>query len=1447
MRKGTIGAAKIGGSIALLLVAVVFSIYYVIPALAVLGDSNGPQFFFNATSNTSYQYRPDSSYGFQVNITNETGVYGSIGNVTFELGRPSGTLTNYTNYSATGGINVRNFTNVSIINFTQEQLGPAGTYNFTWYANDTTPAGASNKWNKTDTVAFTVSANSTNPPLLNFPTPTDNSYIYGTSAQLFQINITDASKAAANNATLYYKINTTSTWSTAATYCFYGTPSYICNTTVNIAGSYLENEKIQYFFNMSDANYTGIGTNGTAASPLSVILDQTKPTPTVTTTNDSDNIIAKGAGINLSVRWTDNYGLNNATLSINVGGVDVGWRNITNAFGSPLTLSGAADWSNFTWVNSTIAAGTVVQWKVYVTDQVLPIRNENVSIQGTFTIDGTAPTASGNVTSLANGLTYNTANNYGFQINWTDTVGVSNATFDLGRPDGTKTNYTNATTPGVVKMGETYYINLTQHQLGPAGTYNFTWLANDTSNNFRWDSTIPYVIVPAAAPTVQLMLNNTEGNRSYNKSDVVNQSATSSITGLTVTLYNNMSGTFAAIGNNFSTINITNTTTLLTLGTYRVFANISSNENYTANVTGVDYFITLTDTIAPTMKILNATSGAQLFNNTRVTNGTLLSLNITVSDNDRFTDPFNASVYIGTTFAGNITNVSVNAANGTITIPNGLLPGNQTLNVSVSDASGNIAYNTTFTVDVDNIAPVLRYTTPADNSYITGSSAELFQINATEINMDSTKNVTLNYKRQGIASWTQATLACYDVAGTKALALGPFKCNTTVNLAAFGDGILIQYYFNTTDLAGNTGTNGNITNWLNTTINRAIPQFIANASSPATYQNYSTSANYGFQINWTAGTSGIQNVLFQLGRPATGLYTNYTASLAGGFANTYITNFTQAAFGPSGIYNITWYANDTAGNANATQTWNYQIYNATNVLNLYLINSTSQYTNQNIVITYGSPVTLNASATMGTVTLYRNASASDTGTAPNENATETVTLGAGVWEINASVVSNNANYSDNTTNITYYVTVNQASPANFLNLQINGTGADSVRAYPNVTNVTGWANVTGQTSLGFVLFRNGVNMTLNNTAADYNRTEINLLGVGNYTYIYNTTGNANYTSGSITRSLNITKGTPALGLFINDTSGNHTYAYLTVTRITANNTDVANTDGVYELFRNNTNLTGSGNNTNVTLAAGVYLFVHNVTAGTNYTSATTSVYLTISKGATSMRLWLNGTEGNISYNLNNIANLTAQLNVSGKNVSIYVNGTLLNTSDDSSSRLENMTNLTTYTSYNITSYFAADENFTASNRTYYATTIDTTAPAIQLYNATAQPFQNLTIRKSNDIVILNISVTDAGGISAGSVCRVTVGVSTVESILYATSGWCNGTITVPAGSGVSRINITVNDTFNNTGFNDSYVFNIDNTPPVLALTAPSNRSYVKVNADGYVWVNGTAYDNLGME
>jgi len=141
----------------------------------------------NTTSNTSNQFSPFSTYGFQVNISNETGAgygYGNYTNITFQLGSPTGTLMNYTNYTT---IMVKNDTiSTWYINFTQEQLGPAGTYNYSWFANTSDGTFTNNSYNSNLLVVpmKIVAVNTTNQVQLWF---------MNTSNNVVNVNMTTAS------------------------------------------------------------------------------------------------------------------------------------------------------------------------------------------------------------------------------------------------------------------------------------------------------------------------------------------------------------------------------------------------------------------------------------------------------------------------------------------------------------------------------------------------------------------------------------------------------------------------------------------------------------------------------------------------------------------------------------------------------------------------------------------------------------------------------------------------------------------------------------------------------------------------------------------------------------------------------------------------------------------------------------------------------------------------------------------------------------------------------------------------------------------------------------------------------------------------------------------------------------------------------------------------------
>lgn len=184
----------------------------------------------------------------------------------------------------------------------------------------------------------------------------------------------------------------------------------------------------------------------------------------------------------------------------------------------------------------------------------------------------TYPSWSNNITSKSSPQTYNTVNNYGFQINWTSDA--TNVTFQLGRPIGGLLNYTNASVIGVKNnTNGIYWINFTQTQLGGAGNYNYTWFANSTSNLWNNTDTIGYVI-SKATPSLMVAPLTTVTYPS------ATQTGCQRLTGdpnTQLTLLRN--GTQAAQA---TTLTINETAISLGAAVYTYQCNYASSENYSA-------------------------------------------------------------------------------------------------------------------------------------------------------------------------------------------------------------------------------------------------------------------------------------------------------------------------------------------------------------------------------------------------------------------------------------------------------------------------------------------------------------------------------------------------------------------------------------------------------------------------------------------------------------------------------------------------------------------------------------------------------------------------------------------------------------------------------------------------------------------------------------------------
>ena len=188
------------------------------------------------------------------------------------------------------------------------------------------------------------------------------------------------------------------------------------------------------------------------------------------------------------------------------------------------------------------------------------------------------------------------------------------------------------------------------------------------------------------------------------------------------------------------------------------------------------------------------------------------------------------------------------------------------------------------------------------------------------------------------------------------------------------------YYFNisASDSAGAL-TSNNVTVKLSDVVTPKWTANTTNYSSPTYYAPYK---NHTFNITWSDNV-GVDSVLFEW-QGATN-YTNTSTpavlSLGSGrysftFVDLIVTNYTYR-----------WYANDTNGTENATQSFPYKVLPHANIVDVYL-NSNK---NRNITVNQGTQVNITATG-HGTLYIYENGNLLATGIGP---LTTMRTLGAG--------------------------------------------------------------------------------------------------------------------------------------------------------------------------------------------------------------------------------------------------------------------------------------------------------------------------------------------------------------------------------------------------------------------------------------------------------------------
>lgn len=332
--------------------------------------------------------------------------------------------------------------------------------------------------------------------------------------------------------------------------------------------------------------------------------------------------------------------------------------------------------------------------------------NDNTEI--IINYSGISPSWSSNSTNLPSPQTYNTANNYGFQINSSASNGMNNTWFQLGRPSGSLTNYTalNNSASGA----DVWYYNLTQSALGGVGTYNYTWFLNDTSNLQNRSDTVNYVINKAAT-LMNLSLNGTQGNRSYRQNEISNFTAWLNVSKL-IYLWSNMTGFIQQSGTT-SITNYTNLTNITAKNYYNLTANWTGDENYTDSQ--IDYLFNVT---IPLLTVSIVPSPAQVTDNLNCTYNYLNSAGY--PDTNRW-----FQWYINNTANATVQNLSSS---------NLTLGANIVCSVKLFDGTANSSWTNSSTLTIgDTVSPILKNASLSAGAGYTNVPFTIY-VNATEAN-----------------------------------------------------------------------------------------------------------------------------------------------------------------------------------------------------------------------------------------------------------------------------------------------------------------------------------------------------------------------------------------------------------------------------------------------------------------------------------------------------------------------------------------------------------------------------------------------------------------------------------------------------------------------------------------------------------------------------------------
>ena len=785
------------------------------------------------------------------------------------------------------------------------------------------------------------------------------------------------------------------------------------------------------------------------------------------------------------------------------------------------------------------------------------------------------------------------------------------------------------------------------------------------------------------------------------------------------------------------------TNSSMSQGSHTVRYYCKDTSNNLNNSESVTFFI---DTINPQVTINSPLSK----------NYSQLNANFTLNEAGYCKYSLNAGIN-NYTMTVNSSNTGFNHTNSSIA--NGIY----TLTAYCNDTIGNNNYTEIVSFQIDATNPLIDYGAGTPQSNTNQSSISIFvNVTVIETNEDTivfrVHNSTNEYN---VSSFTDR--------------------RRTINFTGLSDG---TYRFNATinDSAGNINTTATRT----LIIDNQPPSVTSLTETPSDPSIYSLNAIYKFNATIT-DTVPISSVFLEFN----GI--NYTTSKNGNVYNATLRDL------PAGTFNYRWFANDSLGNVNNSQTGTYTVNQAGGEVNLYVNGTRANFSTSNG--TANQNIWLNASLINGTgnIEIWVNGALYNNGTSPLSNLSN---LSIGFYNISAFYRGNTNFTSDSEAwwiNITDIIapTITINSPANqtytTANIDLNVSANEIINTWW-YTNNSGINNKNFTPNLSSIKWEQGSNI-LTVYANDSSGNK------GNNT--------VTFFIDSINPNIQYQNPTETNGSFINHNS--------IEINITASDTNLGNIIiRIYNSSHNqiNSSLTSSSPNFINFSVLSDGLFYFNATANDTLNNLNNTLTRTVTIDTTNPLIdYSIGTSTDNSYQSNtnifinitvtetNEANITFRL--------FYSNGTLFNsTTFTDKTRAINFTSLSDNTyKFNVTVFDVVSKSNTTYTRNV---TIDSINPSIVI----TTPSNNTNT--TNTGIDVNYTVSDNNLVS----CWYSNDSMTVNNSIT-----CGTNITnITWSEGQHNLTIYANDSAGNKAF-ASITFIIDTTPPLITINLPISKNH----------------------